>query len=167
MLRLSTAELAGPHLHIDVAVVLSGLDIISALLILPQHCETEVLDKISELLSGGNPASGVLVVAVISVVLPTIANNACKATTTIIWRQKYINVSLLSFNTIPQSMIYICAAHDFYIYISCLTLDRKLRKDPVLLSIISLKNELFFKAAVVISQNKTQRTNASILFTEF
>lgn len=81
LLRRHTVLLAGPHLHIDVTVVLRGLDIISALLILPQHCETEVLDKISELLSGGNPASVVVMVTVISV-LPTITNNACKAMTT-------------------------------------------------------------------------------------
>ena len=88
LLRMHTVLLAGPHLHIDVTVVLRGLDIISALLILPQHCETEVLDKISELLSGGNPAPVVMMVTVISVVLPTIAKNACKAITTIIWREK-------------------------------------------------------------------------------
>ena len=82
----------GPHLDIDVTVVSRGLDVIGALLVLPQYCQTEVLDKISELLSGGNPASGVVVVAVISVVLPTIAKNACKAKTIIILRKKYINV---------------------------------------------------------------------------
>ena len=80
--------MAGPHLDIDVTVVLSGLHIIGALLIFPQHCQTEVLDEICELLRGGNPAPVVVVVAVISVVLPTIAKNACKAITTIIWREK-------------------------------------------------------------------------------
>ena len=84
----SQCLVAWPHLDIDVTVVLSGLDIISALLIFPQHCQTEVLDEICELLRGGNPAPVVLVVTVISVVLPTIANNACKAITTIIWREK-------------------------------------------------------------------------------
>ena len=75
----------GPHLHIDVTVVIRGLDVTGALLVLPQHCQTKVLDQISELLGGGNPAPVVVMVTVISVVLPTIAKNACKAITTIIW----------------------------------------------------------------------------------
>ena len=83
----SSCDSAGPHLHIDVTVVSRGLDVIGALLVLPQYCQTEVLDKISELLSGGNPAPVVMMVTVISVVLPTIAKNACKAKTTIIWRK--------------------------------------------------------------------------------
>ena len=70
-------------------MVSRGLDVIGALLVFPQHCQTEVLDKISELLSGGNPAPVVMMVTVISVVLPTIAKNACKAITTIIWRKNY------------------------------------------------------------------------------
>ena len=79
----------GPHLHIDVTVVSRGLDVTGALLVLTQHCQTKVLDQISELLGGGNPAPVVVVmiVTVISVVLPTIAKNACKAITTIIWRK--------------------------------------------------------------------------------
>ena len=70
---------AGPHLDIDVTVVLSGLDIISALLIFPQHGQTKVLYEISELFSWRDPALVLLMVVVVvavTVLISTIAKNA-------------------------------------------------------------------------------------------
>ena len=128
---MSSPDLARPHLDIDVTVVCRGLDITGALLVLPQHCQTKVLDQICELLSGGNTAAVVMMVSVIPVVLPAIAKNACKAN-----NNNYLEENIFQ----------------------CLLL--------IFLSNIEL--HLFsFRVAVAISQNKTQRTNASILFTEF
>ena len=64
-------------------VILRGLDIVSTLLILPQHRQAEVLYEISELCSGWHPipAATVLmaVMTVVAVMISSIAKDACKS----------------------------------------------------------------------------------------
>ena len=70
-------DLLTTHLDVDVTVVLRGLNILSTLLVLPQHRQPKVLDEISQLLSGGNSAP-MVVVMVVAVMVPSIAENAWK-----------------------------------------------------------------------------------------
>ena len=71
-------------LDVDMTVILSGLDIVSTLLVLAQHRQTKVLDEIRQLLSGGNSAPVVVMV----VMIPSITNDACKPS------QRNVNILL-------------------------------------------------------------------------
>ena len=71
-------------LDVDMTVILSGLNIVSTLLVLAQHRQAKVLDEIRQLLSGGNSAPVVVMV----VMIPSITNDACKPS------QRNVNILL-------------------------------------------------------------------------
>lgn len=65
------------HLDVDVAVVRCGLDIVSALLILAENSDAEVLDEILEILSLHVFPMGVMM-AMVMVVTTRVTEDACK-----------------------------------------------------------------------------------------